>query len=109
MASPTQVEMALLALSPPGGPAPGLEDKALYKLVVVDEATGSIVRAATDDDVAGLDLQLQDERKDVQSKRAKHKTLQQLLEEARQGDGPVCDHCGTTGALGSSNSTRPAA
>lgn len=82
-------------------------DRELYMLAIVDEATGAPMRPATEEDLLLLPGELMtslspskphlashpnDPIKDI-----KNMSLQELLAAARNGKGPMCDHCGATG------------
>jgi hypothetical protein len=84
------------------------QERELYMLAVIDEATGAPVRPATEDELNDLlPLQLLEpltcKKTKVQTKVAKSNepikttSLQELLAAARNGAGPMCDHCGATG------------
>ena len=95
-------------------PAPALpagQERQLYRLVLVDESTGVPVRAATEEDLSAVPLNSleppapasthsteQPAAPTAKSPNKQH-SLQELLAEARNGKGPVCDHCGATGGL----------
>lgn len=90
------------------------QERQLYMLAIVDEATGMPVRAATEEDVAGVSLKMLElppvHKKGAQQSPAaedsnanegpKQPTLQELLAIARMGPGPKCDHCKATGECG---------
>jgi hypothetical protein len=84
------------------------QERELYMLAVIDEETGNPVRPATEEELHELlPLELVEpltcSKTKVQTKVAKSKepikttSLQELLAAARNGAGPMCDHCGATG------------
>ncbi|KAL4543199.1 hypothetical protein Ndes2526B_g03861 [Nannochloris sp. 'desiccata'] len=83
------------------------QERELYMLAVIDEVTGDPVRPATEQELYELSpLQIVEpltcNKTKVQTKVAKSKepikttSLQELLAAARNGAGPMCDHCGAT-------------
>jgi len=83
----------------------------LYFLAVVDESTGTPLRAATEEDLSRVPMKVLEPKFQTSgqvdsgveglSARPLNKTptLQELLAIARMGNGPKCDHCFVTGAL----------
>lgn len=82
-------------------------DMQLYMLAIVDESTGVPVRPVTDEDLAGIpaaaggcnmENRIKAGREEGDEEEpTRVKTIQEMVEEARRGDGPVCDNCGVTG------------
>ena len=83
-------------------------ERELYMLAVIDEETGTPVRPATDEELTellplALNEPLTCKKAAVQTNLVKSKepiktmSLQELLAAARNGAGPMCDHCGATG------------
>ena len=84
------------------------QERELYMLALIDETTGTPVRPATEQELNELlPLELVEpltlNKPKVQPKVVKSKepikttSLQELLAAARNGAGPMCDHCGATG------------
>ena len=79
----------------------------MYMLAVVDEATGTPMRPATEEELNAIPGELVQPLPSPQPKAelkpekpkepTKHMSLQELLAAARNGNGPMCDHCGATG------------
>lgn len=79
----------------------------MYMLAVVDEATGTPMRPATEEELNGIPLELvqplpspkpkAEPKPETPKESTKHMSLQELLAAARNGNGPMCDHCGATG------------
>jgi len=83
------------------------QERELFMLAVIDEVTGGPVRPVTEQELYELSpLQMVEpltcNKTKVQTKVTKSKesfkttSLQELLA-ARNGAGPLCDHCGATG------------
>ena len=79
----------------------------MYMLAVVDEVTGTPMRAATDEELNDIPMELvqplpsptlktEPELEELKEP-TKQLSLQELLAAARNGKGPMCDHCGATG------------
>ena len=75
-------------------------------LAIVDESTGVPVRPVTDEDLAGTPTvggrSIENRSKAGlqecnEEEPTRVKTIQEMVEEARKGDGPVCDNCGIHG------------
>jgi hypothetical protein len=78
----------------------GLSERRKYLLAVVDEETGTILRAVSESEMSQLDpFELSDEIDRNQSQKRSNGSLQKLIAESYlNGEGPSCRHCGVSGA-----------
>jgi len=77
----------------------GLPERRKYLLAVVDEETGSILRAVSESEMLQLDpFELSGEIERTQSQKRSNGSLQKLIAESySNGEGPCCTHCGVSG------------
>ena len=78
----------------------GMPERRKYLLAVVDEETGSILRAVSESEMLQLDpFELSEEIDRNKSQKRSNGSLQKLIAESYlNGEGPSCRHCGVSGA-----------